>query len=77
MLHLAALAIDTTTTGAPIEYATVLTGTSVTLTLDEYTYTGPDVVQDTRGFNSGLVGPTIRVTPGTTCLLYTSPSPRD
>ena len=69
MLHLAALAIDTTTTGAPIEYATVLTGTSVTLTLDEYTYTGPDVVQDTRGFNSGLVGPTIRVTPGTTLSL--------
>lgn len=63
------LAIDTTSTGGPIEYpAVVYSSSTVTLTLSEYTYVGPSVTQNTRTFNGELVGPTISVNPGH-CLL--------
>ena len=68
----ATLAIDTSTIGAPIEYQTVTqtasgaNSLSVSLNMAVYTYNGPAVVQNTRGYNGELLGPTIRVNPGDT-----------
>jgi len=63
------LAVDTTSTGAPIEYPAVQSGTSFALTMDEYTYVGPAVTQNTRAYNGDIVGPTLRVQPGSTITL--------
>ena len=63
----ATLAIDTSTIGAPIEYQTVTqtasgaNSLSVSLNMAVYVYNGPAVVQNTRGYNGELLGPTIRV----------------
>ena len=62
-------AVDTSSTGAAIEFPAVQSGTSFTLTLDEYTYVGPTVTQNTRAFNGEIVGPTLRLHPGTTITL--------
>jgi len=68
----ATLAIDTSTIGAPIEYQTVTqtasgaNSLSVSLNISVYVYNGPAVVQNTRGYNGELTGPTIRVNPGDT-----------
>ena len=60
---LGATAITTEVTGAALEHPTILSSSasawSVTLTMSVYTYTGPDVVQQTRSFNGELVGPTV------------------
>ena len=62
--------IDTTSTGAPIAYPSVIASTTATLSLGEYTYVGPGVTQKTRAFaTDGLVGPTIRISPGDTLTL--------
>ena len=56
-------AITTDVTGAALEHPTILSSTasawSVELNMSIYTYTGPDVVQQTRSFNGELVGPTV------------------
>jgi len=65
VLPLLALGVDTSSTGASIEYPAVQTGTTFTLDLNTYTYTGPTVTQNTRAFNGDIVGPTLRVSPGT------------
>ena len=54
----------TSTTHSPIEYPEELTGTHFNLTIDEYTYLGPTVTQRTRAYNAGIVGPTLRIQPG-------------
>jgi FtsP/CotA-like multicopper oxidase with cupredoxin domain len=59
-------AIDTATIGAPIEFPTVDSSLSVTLTLAEGQYEGPGVVQNTRMYNGQVLGPTIKVSPGDT-----------
>lgn len=67
-----ALAVDTSSTGAPLESATVCQDASATsfscaLTLAVYTYNGPNgLVQDTRAYNGDMAGPTIRIKPGDT-----------
>ena len=63
-------ATTTDVSGAPFEYPPDIgtrAGSAVTVALEiaEYTYTGPDVVQQTRAYNGILHGPTIRVQPGT------------
>ena len=69
----AALGIDTTSTGAAIEYPAVIASTTVALSLSEYTYVGPACTQKTRSFaTDGVVGPTIRVSPGDTLTLTLS-----
>jgi len=62
-------AITTSTTGGALEYPAVQTGTTFSLTIDEYTYVGPTVTQNTRAYNGDIVGPTLRVSPGTTITL--------
>jgi len=56
-------AITTDVTGAALEHPTILSSTasawSVELNMSIYTYTGPDVVQQTRSYNGELVGPTV------------------
>ena len=66
---LAAQAITTSSTGGAIEYPTEVSGSIFSLTLDEYTYVGPTVTQNTRAYNGDIVGPTLRVSPGTTITL--------
>jgi len=69
-LHVFALSIDTQTIGAPLEFPEVISTPddtselTVSLELSVYQYNGPAVVQNTRGYNGGLVGPTIRIKPG-------------
>ena len=66
LLLAAPLAITTDTVGADVEFPVVDTSSAVTLTIAESMYTGPGVQQRTRLYNGDIVGPTIRVQPGST-----------